>query len=91
MINVEVAELKTRFKKDKATFYRIAGCYVNEKKEKIYTYNKSFEALPEQELFKYLEIATKALSGKIGNNLLNIEFPIEEEKPGGAQADLYAL
>ena len=53
MINVEVAELKKRFKKDKATFYRIAGCYVNEKKEKIYTYNKSFEALPEQELFKY--------------------------------------
>ena len=91
MINVEVAELKKRFKKDKATFYRIAGCYVNEKKEKIYTYNKSFEALPEQELFKYLEIATKALSGKIGNNLLNIEFPIEEEKPGGAQAELYAL
>ena len=28
-------ELKKRFKKDKATFYRIAGCYVNEKKERI--------------------------------------------------------
>ena len=91
MINAEVLELKKRFRKDKASFYRVTGCYVNEKKEKVYTFNKQFLNLPEQELFKYLEIATKTLSGKIGNNLLNIEFPIEEEKTGGSQFQLDTL
>ena len=91
MINAEVLELKKRFRKDRATFYRVAGCYVNEKKEKVYTFSKQFLNLPEQEMFKYLEIVTKALSGKIGYNLLNIEFPIEEEKPGGFQHFLYDL
>lgn len=91
MINAEVLELKKRFRKDRASFYRVAGCYVNEKKEKVYTFNKQFLNLPEQELFKYLEIVNKALSGKIGNNLLNLEFPIEQEKPGGFQHFMYEL
>lgn len=91
MINAEVLELKKRFKKDRASFYRVAGCYVNEQKEKVYTFNKSFLNLPEDEMFKYLEIVTKTLSGKINNNLLNIEFPIEEEKNGGSQDELYKL
>lgn len=91
MINAEVLELKKRFRKDRASFYRVAGCYVNEKKEKVYTFNRQFLNLPEEEMFKYLEIASKALSGKIGNNLLNIEFPNTEELEGGAQASLYAL
>lgn len=91
MINAEVLELKKRFKKDRASFYRIAGCYVNEKKEKVYTFSQSFLNLPEPEMFKYLEIANKILSGKINNNLINVEFPIEEEKDGGSQQKLYAL
>lgn len=91
MINAEVLELKKRFRKDKASFYKIAGCYVNEKKEPVYTFSQSFLNLPEQEMFKYLEIVNKALSGKIGNNLLNVEFPIEKEKPGGKQYELYEL
>lgn len=91
MINSEVLELKKRFRKEKNTFYRIAGCYVSDKKEKIYQFNKSFPNLPEDEIYKYLEIATKALSGKIQNNLLNVEFPVEEEKSGGSQDYLYKL
>lgn len=91
MINAEVLELKKRFKKDKVSFYRIAGCYVNDKKEQVYTFNQQFLTLPEEEMFKYLEIVNKALSGKINNNLLNIEFPIEEEKEGGSQRMLYDL
>lgn len=91
MINAEVLELKKRYKKDKASFYRIAGCYVNDKKEKLYTFSQQFLTLPEPEMFKYLEIVNKLLSGKIGNNLLNIEFPIEAEKEGGTQPMLYNL
>ena len=38
-----------------------------------------------------LEIANKALSGTIGNNLLELKFPIEEEEVGGRQHILMAL
>ena len=91
MINAEVLELKKRFRKDRASFYRMAGCYVNEKKEKVYTFNQSFLNLPEPEMFQYLDIANKLLSGKIGNNLLNLEFPYDAAQTGGAQRMLCDL
>ena len=47
--------------------------------------------LDEDEFYKYLEIANKALSGTLGNNLLNLEFPVEEEEVGGRQQILMAL
>ena len=43
------------------------------------------------EYYKYLEIANKALSGTLGNNLLELNFPIEEEEVGGRQHILMAL
>ena len=47
--------------------------------------------LTQEEFYKYLEIANKALSGTIGNNLLELKFPIEEEEVGGRQHILMAL
>ena len=47
--------------------------------------------LEEEEYYKYLEIANKVLSGTLGNNLLNLSFPIEEEQVGGRQQILMAL
>lgn len=91
MINAEVLELKKRFKKDRHSFYRLAGCYVDDRKEKIYTFNKPFSSLPEDEVLQYLDIANKALGGKIGNNLLNVEFPFEAEKNDGMQHLLYEI
>ena len=38
-----------------------------------------------------MEIANKVLSGTLGNNLLNLSFPIEEEQVGGRQQILMAL
>ena len=38
-----------------------------------------------------MEIAGKALSGTLGNNLLELEFPIDEEAVGGRQQILMAL
>ena len=55
MINAEVLELKKRFRKDKASFYRVAGCYVNEKKEKVYTFSKQFLNLPEHFLLREIQ------------------------------------
>ena len=42
-------------------------------------------------MYKYLEIAKKTLSGTVGNNLLSLEFPLEEEESGGKQQFLLGL
>ena len=47
--------------------------------------------MEEDEFFKYLEIAKKTLSGTIGNNLLELNFPISEEEMGGRQKSLMVL
>lgn len=87
----EVLELKRRFKKETATFTRVCGCYVDGNHNKVCKFGNTFLNLEEDEFYKYLEIANKALSGTIGNNLLELKFPIEEEEVGGRQHILMAL
>ena len=87
----EVLELKRRFKKEAATFTRVCGCYVDGNHNKVCKFGNRFLNLEEDEFYKYLEIANKALSGTIGNNLLELKFPIEEEEVGGRQHILMAL
>jgi len=87
----EVLELKRRFKKDEATFTRLVGCYVDGNHNKICKFGGKFLSLEEEEYYKYLEIANKALSGTFGNNLLELSFPMEEEEVGGRQQILMAL
>ena len=87
----EVLELKRRFKKEAATFTRVCGWYVDGNHNKVCKFGNTFLNLEEDEFYKYLEIANKALSGTIGNNLLELKFPIEEEEVGGRQHILMAL
>ena len=87
----EVAEIKRRLKKESATITRLAGCYVNSSKDKVCTFNENFLDMQEEELHKYLEIASKTLSGTVGNNLIKLEFPIEAEALGSPQQNLMAL
>jgi hypothetical protein len=87
----EVLELKRRFKKESATFTRLCGCYVDGNRNKLCKWSGKFLNLEEDEFYKYLEIANKALSGTLGNNLLELHFPIEEEEVGGRQQILMAL
>lgn len=87
----EVLELKRRFKKEAATFTRVCGCYVDGNHNKVCKFGNTFLNLEEDEFYKYLEIANKALSGTIGNNLLELKFPIEEVEVGGRQHILMAL
>ena len=87
----EILELKRRFKKDEATFTRLVGCYVDGNHNKICKFGGKFLTLEEEEYYKYLEIANKALSGTYGNNLLELSFPREEEEVGGRQQILMAL
>ena len=81
----DVMELRRRFKKDNCTISRLAGCYVDAYKNKLLTFNENFLNLPEDEFYKYMDLAKKTLGGTIGNNLLELEFPGEEEEPGGRQ------
>ena len=69
----------------------MCGCYVDANKNKIVELNETFLNLEDEEFFKYLEIAKKALSGTIGNNLLELNFASEEEEPGGKQQYLLGL
>ncbi|MBR4026214.1 MAG: DUF4317 domain-containing protein [Lachnospiraceae bacterium] len=91
MTKKEVLELKRRFKKDEATFTRLVGCYVDGNRNKICKFGGQFLTLEEEEYYKYLEIANKILSGTLGNNLLELSFPLEEEEVGGRQQILMAL
>lgn len=87
----DVLELKRRFKKTECTFTKMTGCYVDCEKNTILNISETFLNLQEEELFKYLEIAKKTLSGTIGNNLLELEFPLDQEEIGGRQQSLMAL
>lgn len=91
MTKKEIAELKKRFTKDRASFQRICGCYVDAEKNKVYSFSQKFLTLPDEDLLKYLEIAKKTLSGKPENNLLDLSFPTAEEFDGGRQHMLMKL
>ncbi len=87
----EIAEIKKQFTQDKCAITRICGCYVDGEKNKKTELKEAFLSLPEEEMFKYFNIFRKALSGSIGRNLLNMEFPLEAEEPGGTQDFLMQL
>ena len=91
MINKEVLEIKRRFKKESCTFTRMCGCYVDSDKSKITDLAETFLNLEDEEFYKYLEIAKKTLSGTLGNNLLQLNYPLEEEGTGGRQQFLMGL
>ena len=91
MIKQEINELKRLFTPSKCSITRICGCYVDGEKNKKTEFKEAFLSLPEEEIFKYFELLRKTLSGNLGKNLLNLDFPLESEQAGGTQASLLAL
>jgi hypothetical protein len=87
----DILELKRRLKKDECTFTRMCGCYVDAQKNIVLKIKENFLNLKDEEFFKYLEIAKKTLSGTVGNNLLELDFPLDEENIGGRQLSLMEL
>lgn len=86
-----INELRRRLKKDYCSFTKMCGCYIDDQKNKVTNLDEIFLNLEDEEYFKYLEIAKKVLSTNLGNNLLELDFPLEEEKPGGHQQFLMGL
>lgn len=91
MVKQEIAELKKLLTQNKCSITRICGCYVDGEKNKKTEFAQAFLALPEEEMFKYFELLRKALSGTLGKNLLNLEFPLASEEEGGTQEFLLRL
>ncbi len=87
----DVLELKKRYKKEACTIRRMAGCYVDANKNKVLKLNEDFLNMREEEFYKFMDIPKKTMTGAIGNNILELEFPSEEEQPGGKQQFLYGL
>ena len=88
----DISELKKRFKKTKVTASRLAGCYVAGEEREIKTYiNDTFLNLEDEEMFKYLEIMKKTMSGTLGKNLLELPFTTKEELEGNCYKSLVAL
>jgi len=91
MIKQEINEIKKLFTQNNCSITRICGCYVDGEKEKKADFKQAFLSLPEEEMFKYFEILRKNLSGTLGKNLLNLEFPLKAEEEGGTQEFLLKL
>ena len=86
-----VLEVRKLFDKNDCRIGRMRGCYVNGEKQIIADLQDRFYSFEDEELFQYCELFKKAVSGRIGRTLFNIEFPLAEEKEGGAQEKLYRL
>lgn len=87
----EILEIRKQFTPANCAITRICGCYVDHEKTKKMESKDAFLSLPEEEAFKYFDIFRKTLSGTVGKNMLNLEFPLEAEMPGGTQEFLLKL
>ena len=91
MIKQEINEIKRLYTPSSCSITRICGCYVDGEKNKKTEFKEAFLSLPEEEIFKYFELLRKTLSGSVGKNMLNLEFPLTSEEEGGTQDFLLRL
>lgn len=87
----EIAEIRKLFNKEHCHVRRLCGCYVDAEKNIKTTIKHAFLSLEEEEMSKYINIFRASLSGTIGKNLINLDFPTEQESEGGTQNFLLKL
>lgn len=87
----EVLEIRKQFTPENCAITRICGCYVDHEKEKKAEIKKAFLSMPEEEAFKYFDIFRHTLSGTLGKNMIEMEFPLDAELEGGSQEFLLKL
>lgn len=87
----EIAEIKKQLTPENCALTRLCACYVDGEKNKKSEMKEAFLSQSEEECFKYFEIFRKSLSGTVGKNLINLEFPLDTEMEGGAQEFLLRL
>ena len=62
---------------------QLAGCYVDGDKNIVSSFSKSFYNLEREEMYKYLEIFRKTLSGTQGKNLLDMRLRADSTRSDG--------
>ena len=87
----EVLEIRKQFTPENCAITRIAGCYVDGEKEKRMEREEAFLSLPEEQEFKYFDIFKKTLSGKIGKNLLNLDYKLKESRSSDPEGEEHEL
>lgn len=87
----ETLEIRKLFTQESSCLSRICGCYVDFNKEKVCSFQDAFLSLPKDEALKYYDLFKSTLSGTIGKQLLNMEFPTNQEFQGGTQDFLLQL
>ena len=87
----DILELKRRLAKNNCTFSRICGCYVDADKNIVTTFGETFLNLPDEEFYKYLDIAKGIFKGKLKDNMLNLELSEEAKEENDMQQFLLAI
>ena len=83
----EIKEIKKLYTKERCSVSRLCGRYVNGEKEKVASFCGGLIGMEDEELFKYIEILKKCLSGSFEKNLFNIDIPLSFE----FESDSYKL
>lgn len=91
MTKKEISEIKRQFTPSNCSISRICGCYVDGEKNKKAQIKEAFLSLPEEDMYKYFDILRKNLSGNLGKNLQNLEFPLDSETEGSPHDFLLRL
>lgn len=86
----DIAELKRRMDKpENCNIIRMKGCYVNSEKAIVTKINQRFMNLPDEEIFKYLDIAKAPYQpAEVEDKVLTLEF---DEGAAGIKETLSAL
>ncbi len=78
----EIAELRRRFRPDRANITAVRGCYFNDKGEILSQFTQSVNLMLEDEKEKLLAVLKKTLSGTPGKNGIELSFPTREVLEG---------
>lgn len=73
----EIAEIKRQFTPNRTAVRKIAGCMVKER-EIATVFKKDLYRYSEEEIANYMGLFRKGLSGKMGRNLINLDFSTKE-------------
>ena len=70
----EIGEIRRRFRPEKSAISHVKGCLVNGNKAIVSEFDQNLATLNEQEADALLSALKKVLSGKIGRQLIDVEF-----------------
>lgn len=76
MNRAELKEIKRLFTHNGCCVHHLYGCYVDSEKSIRSKWNQNFLSLPEDEIFRYLNLLKKPLSAGFGKNLVYTGFEL---------------